>query len=119
MTRTNIISGDRLKTGDTEPNLVVQLIKDNGNPKDLSSGSPTVNIYIAEDENESLTVDDDTNNSVSITDAPNGQIEYSWQAGDTASSGSYIGEVEVVESSNTSTYPNEGWFDIFIEEGLN
>lgn len=119
MTRVSIIAGDRLKTDDTEPNLVVQLIKDNQNPVDLSTGTPTVNLYIAEANSDDLTVDADTSGDVSITDAANGEITYSWQAGDTSTAGTYIAEVEVVDGSDVATYPNRGTFNIHVEEGLN
>lgn len=119
MTRVEIVSGEHLKTGDTEPDLVVKLIKDNDNPKDLSSGSPTVSVYIAEANENTLVVDDDTTGNVSISDANTGEITYSWQAGDTDTPGTYEAEVEVDESGDVSTYPNRGTFKLFIEEGLN
>jgi len=118
MTRVNIKSGDTLKTDDTEPDLVVQLIKENDNPKDLS-GSPTVNLYLAESNERTLVVDDDTSGNVSISDSASGEVSYSWQASDTSSPGTYEGEIEVDESGDVSTYPNRGTFSVHIEEGLN
>lgn len=119
MTRVSIKSGERLKTGDTEPNLVVQLYKDNGNPKDLSTGSPEISFFLGQEAEDSLTVDDDTSGNVEISDASNGEVEYSWQSGDTASHGTYIGEIRVSDTDGVSTFPNRGRFNIYIEEALN
>lgn len=119
MTRVHIQSGDHLKTGDTEPDLVVTLIKDNDNPKDLSSGSPEVNFYLSEPNEDGLEVDDSTAGNVSISDGANGEVTYSWQSGDTDRSGRFNAEFEVVDGSDQSTYPNAGTFKIQITEGLN
>jgi hypothetical protein len=119
MTRVNIKSGDTLKTGDTEPNLVATLYKDNGNPYDLSAGTPTVEFALAEANESTLVVDSDTNASVSITDAANGEVSYSWQAGDTDTKGTYEGEFRVDDSNGATSFPNRGTFTVHIEEGLN
>jgi hypothetical protein len=119
MTRVNVTRGEKLKTGDTEPDLTVQLIKDNDNPKDLSTGSPEVTFLLGQEAETELLVDDNTTGNVSITDAANGEVSYSWQSGDTDTSGTYIGEVRVSDGSGESTYPNNGTFNIYIEEGLN
>jgi len=119
MTRVNIKSGDTLKTGDTEPDLVVTLYKDNGNPYDLSSGSPTVSFALAETNESTLVVDDDTNGAVNITDAANGEVSYSWQSGDTDTKGTYEGEFQIDDSSGITSFPNRGTFAVHIEEGLN
>jgi hypothetical protein len=119
MTRVTIRSGDRLKTGDTEPDLVVQLRKDNDNPKDLSTGNPTVSFALTEANENTLVVDDDTTGNVTISNATNGEITYSWQAGDTDVAGTYEGEIEVDDDAGVSSYPNRGTFKVHIEEGLN
>lgn len=119
MTRVNIQSGDNLKTGDTEPDLVVTLYKDNGNPIDLSTGTPTVEFALAEANESTLVVDDDTSGNVTISDASNGEVTYSWQSGDTDTKGTYEGEFRVVDASGTTSFPNRGTFNVHIEEGLN
>jgi hypothetical protein len=119
MTRVNIKSGDQLKTGDTEPDLVAELYKDNGNPKDLSSGSPTVEFALVEVNEDNTVIDDDTSGRVSITDAPNGEVTYQWQDGDTDKKGTYEGEFRVVDGAQNESFPNRGTFNIHIEEGLN
>lgn len=119
MTRVDIKSGEYLKTDDTEPDLVVQLLKDNNNPKDLSNGSPEVTVLIGQEQENTLTVDDDTTGNVTIEDAANGEISYSWQSDDTSSKGTYIGEVRVSDTGGTVTFPNSGTFTVYIEEALN
>lgn len=118
MTRVNIKSGDTLKTGDTEPDLVVELYKDNGNPKDLS-GSPTVEFALVESNESETVVDDDTDGRVSITDANNGEVMYQWTGGDTDKKGTYEGEFRVVDGAQNESFPNRGTFNVHIEEGLN
>lgn len=117
MTRVNIISGDRLKTGDTEPDLVVQLRKDNNNPKDLTGA--TVELAIVEANESTLVVDDDTSGNITISNATNGEISYSWQATDTEKAGTYEGEIQVTDGTDVSSYPSRGTFMVHIEEGLN
>lgn len=119
MTRVRIEQGEYLKTDDTEPNLIAQLLKDNDNPKDLSSGTPEVSFYLTEANSSDLIVDDNTSGNVTISDASSGEVTYSWQAADTSTPGTYIGEFEVVQSGETSTYPNSGTFTVYIEDGLN
>ena len=119
MTRVNIQSGDTLKTGDTEPDLVVTLYKDNGNPIDLSTGTPTVEFALAEANDSDPTISDDTDGNVLISNASNGEVSYSWQAGDTDTKGTYEGEFRVVDGSNQTSFPNRGTFNVHIEEGLN
>ena len=117
MTRVNIQSGDTLKTGDTEPDLVVTLYKDNGNPIDLSTAE--VEFALAEANESTLVVDDDTTGNVNIDDDVNGVVSYSWQAGDTDAKGTYEGEFRVVDGSDQTSFPNRGTFNVHIEEGLN
>jgi hypothetical protein len=119
MTRVTIRSGDRLKTGDTEPELVVQLRKDNDNPKDLSTGSPTVSFALREANEHEPVISDDTSGNVTISDENNGEVTYSWQSGDTDTAGTYEGEFQVDESGDISSYPNRGSFKVHIEEGIN
>lgn len=119
MTRVAIESGDHLKTGDTEPDLVATLYKDNDNPYDLSEGSPAVEFALAEANESTLVVDDDTSGNVSISDGANGEVSYSWQSGDTDSKGTYEGEFRVTDGTDSTSFPNRGTFMVHIEEGLN
>lgn len=116
MTKAIVEEGQHLKTGDTEPALVVQLLKDNGMPKDLSSVD-TVSVSIAQ-VNESPFIDDDTDGNVTIDEAENGRVSYQWQSTDTETAATLVGEFVVTESTEQSTYPNSGFFEVYVQEGL-
>lgn len=123
MTRVRIIDGDRLKSGDTDPNLKVQLRQRNDNPRDLSNSRVT--LRLAEVEDSDVVITDDTDGNLSITDATNGYIEYSWQPGDTDKVGTYVGEITVEEmddfdtlTGDVETFPNRGRFSVRIQESL-
>lgn len=117
MTQVYIIQGDNLKTGDTDPDFVAKLRKDNGNPKDLTGA--TISFYMKEVDEDTLAVDDDTTGNVSIEDASLGKVSYTWQAGDTDLAGVYEAEFEVDDGGEISTYPNVGYATVRIHEGLN
>lgn len=118
MTRAKILQGDHLKTGDQEPDLLLQLIKDNQVPKDLSAVND-VKVHLAEANSESTLVEDDTSGNVTIETATDGKISYSWDSTDTETAATLVGEVVVIDSSSEqSTYPNDGFFNIYIEEGI-
>ncbi len=116
-----IRQGEHMKTGDQEPDLVLQLYKENNNPEDLSSVN-VVSLHMTEENYDGLIVDEDS----SGTDAPvsydeqNGKVTYEWQASDTNGPGTYVGEVEVEFSSGeTKTFPSSGTFNVYVEEALN
>ena len=57
--------------------------------------------------------------TIVLKDADSGIVEYSWQAGDTDTAGTYYGEIEVTYADNTvETFPNNGYFTIIIKEDL-
>lgn len=123
MTTVDIIDGDELKSGDTEPDLTVQLRKTNGVPYTLDSHE--VRVLIKEVDGDELIVDDDTDGDVTIDDEDNGLISYSWQSGDTDTVATYIGEVKVEEldeSDETTgqiiSFPSSGNFEIRVQESL-
>lgn len=113
-----IKQGQDMKVGDQEPDLVLRLRKENNNPEDLSSIND-VSVYLAETGVDELTVDSNTSGDVSVSDATSGEVTYAWQAGDTESPGTYVGEVEVeFTSGETKTFPSSGTFSVYIEEAL-
>lgn len=116
MTEVFISQGENLKSGDTDPNLVVKLRKSNSNAVDLTGSE--VSFYMREIDEDSLAVDDDTTGNVAIEDATSGKVSYSWQAGDTDLAGTYIFEFEVDDGTGTVTYPNSGYGEIRIQEAL-
>lgn len=117
MTKLNIIDGDELKTGDTEPNLQVELLKRNLAPQNLTGYD--VMFRMREANGSGLVVDDDTNGNVSITSQDLGKVEYDWQPTDTTTAATYECEFEIDDgSSSVITFPNQGFFTVQIEEGL-
>jgi hypothetical protein len=117
MTRVKIRDGDELKTDDTEPNLSVSLVKDNGVPQVLTGYDIT--FQMREANGDSLVVDDDTTGNVSITDADLGRVEYDWDSSDTSTAATYECEFTIDDSSDSViTFPNQGFFTVQIEEGL-
>lgn len=123
MTRVRIIDGDRLKSGDTDPNLEVQLRQRNDNPRSLQDHE--VRLYLAEVDSDEVVISADTDGDVTITDEVNGFVEYSWQEGDTNKVGTYIGEFEVEEldefgdpTGQVETFPNRGHFNVRIQQSL-
>lgn len=117
MTRVNVSDGDELKTGDTEPNLSADLVKNNGVPQVLTGYE--VSFHMREAGADSTTIDDDTTGNVTIVDADLGKVSYDWQPADTATSGTYECEFEIDDGSGSVlTFPNQGFFLVQIEEGL-
>lgn len=117
MTRVNVSDGDELKTGDTEPNLTAELVKNNNVPQTLTGYE--VHFRMREAGGDELTVDDNTTGNVTITDADLGKVAYDWQPTDTATPGTYECEFEIDDGSGSViTFPNQGFFTVQIQEGL-
>lgn len=117
MTRVFIEHGQYLKTGDTRPQLRAQLIKSNDAPKDLSSVD-TVEIHIAEADSDSLAGDGELGQEIAAVDLVSGRVEFDWSTVDTTVDRTLLGEFVVTENGEQSSYPNNGEFEIYIEEGL-
>lgn len=123
MTIAEVEQGDALKSGDTEPDLVVQLRKDSGTPYTLDNHA--VRLFIKEVDGDELLVDDDLDGNVTIENIDNARVSYSWQSGDTDKAATYLGEVEVEEldeqdapNGRIATFPSEGYFKVRIQESL-
>ena len=124
MTRVEIYEAEFLKTGDTEPDLTLRLIKDNGTPKDLSE-IDSARIVLSQPDTPENVIDVDTTGDLliggSTGDGLNGFMEYSWSAEDTAIPTTLVGEVVVYNGPNQTEpehFPNQGYFEVYIEEGL-
>lgn len=51
-----------------------------------------------------------------ITDGLNGKVQYQWTAGDTDTSGEFIGEFQVTfTDGRKQTFPNKGYIKIIVE----
>ncbi len=117
MTRVNITDGNKLKTDDTEPNLLAALVKNNGVPQVLTGYEVT--FQMREADGDELVVEDDTTGNVAITDADLGKVSYDWQPADTSTTATYQCEFTIDDGSGSViTFPNQGFFTVQIEEGL-
>ena len=103
----------RIKTNDTSPKLSVTLTDALGNLIGLAGC--TARFHMKAFGASSLKIDA----VADIEDAVNGIVEYSWQAGDTDTAGTYYGEIEVTYGDATvETFPNNGYFTVIIKEDL-
>jgi hypothetical protein len=55
---------------------------------------------------------------MTIVDAANGIVEYHWATGDTDTSGTFQGEVEVLWGTAPQSFPSNGYFAITINDDL-
>jgi hypothetical protein len=112
-TSVEIIRGETMKSGDTLPELRVQLIEE-GNAFTLDSYSVEMKMKRAGDD--SLVVD----SSAAIEQPNRGIVTYDWSVGDTETAGTYELEFTADDGSgSTLTFPNSGTEKIYIEEELN
>ena len=103
----------RIKTNDTSPKLSVTLTDALGTPIGLAGCS--ARFHMKAFGASSLKIDA----VADIEDVVNGIVEYSWQAGDTDTAGTYYGEIEVTYGDATvETFPNNGYFTVIIKEDL-
>jgi hypothetical protein len=103
----------RIKTNDTSPKLSVTLTDALGTPIGLAGCA--ARFHMKAFGASSLKIDA----VADIEDVVNGIVEYSWQAGDTDTAGTYYGEIEVTYGDATvETFPNNGYFTIIIKEDL-
>ena len=103
----------RIKTNDTSPKLSVTLTDALGTPIGLAGCA--ARFHMKAFGASSLKIDA----VADIEDAVNGIVEYSWQAGDTDTAGTYYGEIEVTYGDSTvETFPNNGYFTVIIKEDL-
>lgn len=103
----------RIKTNDTSPKLSVTLTDALGTPIGLAGCA--ARFHMKAFGASSLKIDA----VADIEDIINGIVEYSWQAGDTDTAGTYYGEIEVTYGDATvETFPNNGYFTIIIKEDL-
>lgn len=107
MTDANILDGDILKAGDTQPNLRIQLLQD-GETRDLENWVPRVRVRNTQTDEVVVS------SSANIADAKNGIIEYNWTSGDTSEAALYEAEVTIEKSGEAITFPNDGYVDITI-----
>ena len=103
----------RIKQNDTSPSLEATLSDANLVPVNLTSA--TVMLHM-----KAIGGDVVLDEQMTITDAENGVVQYDWQAGDTATVGTYYVEFEVTYSdASVETFPNTGSLPLVITRELN
>lgn len=112
MTDVEKLAGATLKAGNTEPNLRVQLLEEDGDPKNLTGF--TASVVVVEPNGDTPVVD----SSMTVVDEGLGIVEYDWQSSDTGTAGFYDAEVTITDGTDTITYPNHRYFTIRIMETL-
>lgn len=114
MTDVQILRGETMKVGDTEPSLRLQVLNALGNPYDLRDYTPTIRIRSTTDSD--LTVD----TTITVESGKRGIVSYDWSVGDTDTTGVYLVEVEAEHdtSGDTITFPSDGYERVYIEEKL-
>lgn len=92
-----------LVQGDTGRTVTDQLIDGNGDPVDLSPGSPTVTVkYLLWAPGAAAAK---VNANATIVTPASGIVRYAFLAGDIDTAGPYIEEWQVTTGSNVVTYP--------------
>jgi len=100
-----------IKQNDTSPSMLATLQDASGVAVDISGS--TVSFYMG---NINGNVVDST---ATVVDAVNGQVRYDWVASDTANSGMYQAEFEVVYAGGTKeTFPNNDYISVVIKPDL-
>ena len=99
--------------GATSPALTATMTDQSGNPVNLSGCTVT---FVMRSLFSSTPV---VNTTATITNAAAGTVQYSWLATDTATSGLYSGQFQVVTGSGTTfSAPTDGYLEISIEDSL-
>jgi hypothetical protein len=100
-----------VKQNDTSPSMLATLQDASGVAVDVSSA--TVNFYMGNINGNVV------NSTATIVDAEAGQVRYDWVASDTANSGMYQAEFEVVYVGGTKeTFPNNDYISVVIRPDL-
>ena len=103
----------RIKQNDTSPSLEATLSDANLVPVNITYA--TVMLHM-----KAISGAVVLTRQMTITDAENGVVQYDWQAGDTATVGTYYVEFEVTYSDgNVETFPNTGSLPLVITRELN
>ena len=100
-----------IKQNDTSPSMLATLQDALGVPVNITGA--TVNFYMG---NINGNIVDSTATIVSPLD---GQVRYDWVASDTANSGMYQAEFEVIYTDGTKeTFPNNDYISVVIKPDL-
>lgn len=112
-TDVNILAGKRLKVGDKEPGLRVQLLDEFGNGVNLDTKD--VDMHLRRSDSDSRKIDTDVN----ITDKSRGIVEYEWKSGETNENGTFLVEFVVTNpDTEQETFPSSSYARIYIDNRL-
>jgi hypothetical protein len=98
-----------LKQGDLRPLLALQLLKSDGTPQEDLDDAAAIQMRWTDPAGLVHTQD------IALTDGTTAELEYEWQAGDTALVGWYRAEVVITWAGDVpQTYPPDGYFSWFV-----
>lgn len=107
-----ILRGEKMKAGDSLPNLRLKLMEED-DPFNLDGY--TVDIRLRRTDADTYAVDD----TATIENPSRGLVRYDWSPGDTSESGVYLLEVTALaDSGETATFPNRGYATVHVEGRL-
>jgi hypothetical protein len=111
-TQLQILRGEHMKEGDTIPSLRLQLFEQDNQ---FNLTDYTVSLKISHTNEEEPVVD----TNATITQPSRGIVSYSWNAGETDNSGTYLVEVVATSSDGSViTFPNSSYAKLYIEDRL-
>jgi len=100
-----------IKQNDTSPSMLATLQDANGVAVNITSA--TVNFYMGNINGNIV------NSTATIVDAEAGKVRYDWVALDTANSGMYQAEFEVIYAdASKETFPNNDYISVVIKPDL-
>jgi len=111
MTTVDLLEGYILKAGDNRPTLLLQLLEEE-NKEPMNLQGFTVDFKLKNNKTGEIVV----NNPMTIANARNGIVKYEWSSAETSDAGLYNGEVTADDGTVTLTFPNDGYFQIDINE---
>jgi len=111
MTTVDLLEGYILKAGDNRPTLLMQLLEEE-NKEAMNLEGFDVTFRLKNNKSGEVVVDD----SMTIANARNGIVKYEWSSSQTETAGLYNGEVTADDGTVTLTFPNDGYFQIDINE---
>lgn len=104
-----------IKQHDLKPPFVATLeatVNGVTGPVDLSLADE-VRLLISDPKTGNLIVD-----SVVDSADSSGNVSYQWQSGDTATAGTFKGEVQVLWGTKPQTFPNDSYFQVIVKKDL-
>jgi hypothetical protein len=104
-----------IKQNDTSPSILVQLLDENGNPKNDIGMVETIEFHMMNQEENTVVSD-----TATVINEDEAKVSYNWKPSDTEKHGKFRAEFEVVYQNNggRETFPNDGYIDVIIDEDI-